>query len=105
MHQFTTKARVWIPDHSHHDADSLQRIINLSDVQVSTGNMADYGWTHVGEADVSVTIASPDMIVANKVSALRAALERDRIESQRRQNQLIAKINTLEALTFSEVTA
>lgn len=44
--------------------------------------------------------ASADQITGNKVASLRAELEKDRAESQRRQNQLIDKINTLEALSY-----
>jgi len=97
-HTFKTTAKVWVYSASHHDAKSLQDSDSLDGMHIA--NHVSEGWTHVGEADVTITVASPDQIVNNKVASLRAELGRDRAESQRRQNQMMEKINQLEALTY-----
>ena len=101
-HTFTTTASVWISEHSDHDGTTVQEINDIGGLDLfrSGSNMGKYGYTHVGEADVTVTIASADQITNSKVSSLRAALEKDRADSQIRQNQLIDKINKMEALCY-----
>lgn len=101
-HTFTAPVNVWIGQYSGHDADSLQTIDNISDVSLldPSFDFSDSGYTKVGTGTVTVEIASKDEIVAGKVGALRAELERDRADSQVRQNALIRKIGELEALTF-----
>lgn len=99
-HTFKTTAKVWISTYSHHDAASLQKADSLNGICVAEVSMTDSGYTHVGEADITVTIATPNQITGNKVASLRAELEKDRAESQRRQNQMVDKINKLEALTY-----
>jgi len=101
-HTFTTTASVWISEYSSHDGTTIQEVDNIGELSLFRvgAEMQKYGYTHVGEAKVSVTIASADAITNSKVSSLRAELEKDRAESQLRQNQIIDKINKLEALTY-----
>jgi len=101
-HTFTTTASVWISEYSKHDGTTLQEIDSIDGVAFFRvgADMRKHGYTHVGEADVTVTIASADAITNSKVSSLRAELEKDRADSQMRQNRLIDKINKLEALTY-----
>ena len=100
-HQFTAPVSVWINSYSRHDAQSLQSPSDTNDLCIWE---ADYqgmdGYTRVGFGEVTITIASKDEIITGKVESLRAELERDRADSQVRQNALIRKIGELEALTY-----
>ena len=104
-HTFQATASVWISQYSQFDAQSLQQTDSIGGLVIAPYDMTESGYTHVGEADVTITIASPDQIIGNKVASLRAQLESDRAESQRRQNELIDKINKLEALTYEPEVA
>jgi hypothetical protein len=103
-HTFKTTAKVWISGYSPHDAESLQLATDICGMTLSEPDMnlglSPNAFTHVGEADVTITIANSDQIIGGKVASLRAQLESDRADSQRRQNELIDKINKLEALTY-----
>lgn len=101
-HTFTAPINVWIGQYSGHDGDSLQTVDDVSGLVVwEVGyEPSSPGYTKVGTGTVTVEIASRDEIITGKVGALRAELERDRADSQVRQNALIRKIGELEALTF-----
>ena len=103
-HTFKAPVSVWISEYSHHNADSLQEAGSIRDLSVFSADedWSDMKYTRVGFGTVEVTVASKDQIVQGKVEALRAALEKDRAESQARQNALVRKISELEALTYSE---
>jgi len=103
-HTFKAPVSVWISEYSHHDAYSLQEADSLKGISIHgvDDDWSDMNYTRVGFGTVEVTIASKDQIVQGKVEALRAALEKDRAESQLRQNALMKKISELEALTYSE---
>ena len=102
MNQFKTTAKVWISKYSDHDAISLQSVSDILDMTIThaRANLTGAGYTHVGHAIISVTIASTDQIIGCKVASLRAELEKDRAESQMRQNGLIDQINKMEALCY-----
>ena len=102
MNQFKTTAKVWISKYSDHDAISLQSASDIRDIAIYhvDADLAGGGYTHVGHADIIVTIATPDQIIGCKVASLRAELEKDRADSQMRQNGLIDQINKMEALCY-----
>lgn len=103
-HTFKAPVSVWISEFSQHDADSLQRADSVEGMVVWEGDYEARGkdYTRVGFGTVEITIASKDQIVQCKVEQLRAQLQADRAESQKRQNALMKKISELEALTYSE---
>jgi len=107
MHKFKTTASVWVSKYSEHDAISLQNVIDIRDITIAHAgaNLAAGGYTHVGHADIIVTIAPPDRIIGCKVASLRAELEKDRADSQMRQIGLLDKINKMEALSYDEAPA
>ena len=106
MNTFKTTAGVWLSPYSSADADSLQRATDLSDVHIwEEGYGPGKDYTLVGHAEVTVTIAKRETIIAGKADALRAELAKDRADSQQRQNALIRKISELEALTFDAEAA
>ena len=101
-HTFKAPISVWISQYSHHDADSLQSADNVSDLTLLDPpyDFSNSGYTRVGIGEITITMATKDQIITGKVESLRAELERDRADSQVRQNALIRKIGELEALTY-----
>lgn len=105
MNTFKTTAGVWLSPYSVMDADDLQKATDISGVHLwEEGYVPGNDYTLVGHAEVTITIAKRETIIAGKADALRAELEKDRADSQVRQNALIRKISELEALTY-EVAA
>ena len=102
MNQFKANASIWISKHSGHDAVTLQSVGDIRSLTVTDDdvNLAGAGYTRVGHADIIVTIATTDQIIGCKVASLRAELEKDRADSQMRQNGLIDQINKMEALSY-----
>lgn len=101
MNTFKATASIYLSPYSSMDADDLQTADSLRSLTVwESAYDAPKDYTLVGSAEVTVTIASRDQIMNNKVDSLRAELERDRADSQQRQNALIRKISELEALTY-----
>jgi hypothetical protein len=101
MNTFKAPVTVWIGSHSSHDAASLQDATDCDGMVVWAGS-CDFGggYTKVGEGVATITIDNRDQIMAGKAESLRAELERDRAESQKRQTELMRKISELEALTY-----
>lgn len=102
-HTFKAPVSVWISQYSLHDADSLQQTTSMEGMTIGDvdENLSGLKYTKVGFGTVEITIASKDEIIAGKVEALRAELQKDRADSQARQNALMRKISELEALTYS----
>lgn len=105
-HTFTAPVTAWISKHSALNAADLQETTDLNGITVwpEANDMSAYGYTKIGRGSVTLTIDGADKITAYRVSLLRAELEKDRADSQVRQNALIRKISELEALTY-EVAA
>jgi len=99
-HQFETQSKVWISKDSHHNGETLQHVTDLRSIHMADMDMASFGWTHVGEATVTVAMASADQIITSRVASLRTALTQDRANSQVRQNALLDQIQKLEAITY-----
>jgi len=59
------------------------------------------GWTLCGVATVTYEFSADKEIMANKVDSLRSELEKDRADSELRQNAILNKISKLESLEWS----
>jgi hypothetical protein len=99
MHTFTTTANVYLSPYSALDAQSAQRADNIEHMSVWDDAYCPDDYTLIGKAELTITIASPDTITANKVGALRLELEKDRAQSQMRQNKMEEQIQQLLAIT------
>lgn len=62
-------------------------------------------YTKVGDATITLTLLPQDEQVALAVKALQAKLEEGRAEWHRRQQEIIAQISKLQALTYEAVEA
>lgn len=58
------------------------------------------GWTRCGVATITYEFCGLDELAANKVVALKAELEKDRAESEVRQNRILDQISKLQALEY-----
>lgn len=59
------------------------------------------GWTLCGTATITYEFCGMDELAANKVVALKAELEKDRAESEVRQNRILEQISKLQALEYT----
>lgn len=66
----------------------------------STDCAAQFNWTKVGEAQITVTLMPQEEQVRAAVESLQRRLQQERADSQRRQQEILAAINKLQALTF-----
>lgn len=64
-----------------------------------------YPWTHIGSAEVTVTLMPRTEMVASQVETLNAELQQERAASAVRQNAILDRISKLQALTFEGVYA
>lgn len=72
--------------------------LGYSNWDMSTGS---YPWVKVGTADITVTLMPRNDIVAEQTKVLQGELQKERAESQVRQNAILDKISKLQALTFN----
>ena len=76
MHKFTTTASVWLSPYSSLDAQSVQEATDITSMVIWPDDVpGSTGYVQIGTAELTVTIASPDTIIAGKVDSLRAELE------------------------------
>jgi predicted PhzF superfamily epimerase YddE/YHI9 len=61
-----------------------------------------YPWAHIGTAEITVTLHSKDAIVSAQIKTLNGELQKERAESQRRQNAILDRISKLSALEYVE---
>jgi hypothetical protein len=66
----------------------------------SPHDMAPCGWTQIGEATVSVTLAPRSDRMAQALETLRQQLAKERAESMVRQNAILDQISKLQSLTY-----
>jgi hypothetical protein len=58
-------------------------------------------WTRVGDAEITVTLGSKDEQVAAALKALRGQLDEARAEWLQKQNEILERINKLQALEMT----
>ena len=67
-------------------------------------DMTDSGWTKVGTAEITIELLDPKEIQNKQLAVLQAQLQKERADSQVRQNAILEAISKLTALEY-EVTA
>lgn len=103
----TTKAHAWLTEFSTVTPEQLTAGSNglIHSLSFSCFDMAPCGWTLVGEAEISVTLADVDTIVQSKVQALRSQKETVLAEAQARVTRLDAQIQSLLAIEYQAEAA
>lgn len=88
-----------VKDGKHQDAiDKL----HFTALGMSSG---DKPWTRVGDAEITVTLAPKDDIVAAQVKALEAELQNARAEWMTKQQAILDRISRLQALDYTQEVA
>ena len=67
----------------------------------ASNNMESHGWLKVGIAHVEVELLQMDQIQNQQLATLTAQLEKERAESQVRQNAILDRISKLQAIGYS----
>lgn len=75
------------------------RALNMA--TFTTYGMADSGYVHIGDAEITLTLKPRDAVVAAQVAALQQELQNERAESMRKQQAILDKISKLSALEFT----
>jgi hypothetical protein len=78
--------------------DAVQQIC------ITTSDMKSLGWTHVGDAEVTLHMLPRDEAVAKAVEGLQQKLAEEKAENHKRRQAILAQISKLQALTY-EVSA
>lgn len=101
----TATVRAWLTG----TRSSLDEIVKESDPAEAISRLGfsaydmdegSYPWVHIGSADITVTLMPQTELVAAQVEVLNKELQRERAESQGRQNAILDRISKLSALTF-----
>lgn len=102
MNTITGKVDVYLSPYSDLLIDEINEQTPLSKMHLTS--FAPEGYTLIGEATVSVTVFPRDVVVTNKVTALRAELQTVRAKAQLKANEIEQQIQNLLAIT-NEVPA
>lgn len=100
--QFTYEASVYIDL----QWNSLESVIKgKSQPMIADKDGSTYfdreGYARIGTATVTVELFSENEIVAGQISALNQALQKERAESQQRQNAILESISKLQAINYT----
>lgn len=63
-------------------------------------DMTEHGWIKVGTAHITVELLDPKDIQNEQLAALQAQLQKERADSQMRQNAILDQISKLQALEW-----
>ena len=109
---FTGTIGAWLSDPSWKGIDYvIEQVRNgkndaaSNDIAYSNQDMTSSGWVKVGTATVTVTLDGIDEITAGQVLALQSQLEKFRANAHLHEQQILARISKLQAITFDGVVA
>ena len=68
-------------------------------------DMSDSGWTKVGVAHITIELLDAKEIKNEQLASLQAQLQKERADSQVRQNAILDQISKLQALEWEGVQA
>lgn len=63
-------------------------------------DMTEHGWIKVGVAHITVELLDPKDMQGEQLAALQAQLQKERADSQMRQNVILEQISKLQALEW-----
>jgi hypothetical protein len=103
----TATVAAWLP--AHKKPHELVDLLKAGDATRLAGSLWYYGapdkaafgdWTRVGEADITLRLLSEDEQVRMAVSGLQRQLEEARAAWLTKQQEILAEISKLQALSF-----
>lgn len=96
---------VWLSKYSGPEAlnsDKGNTIVNATHLFMPAKEGAPYGdWTRCGTATITYEFVDEKELVANKVTALEAELQKERAESEVKCNAILEQISKLQALEYT----
>lgn len=102
MKNITGTLKAWLPGHSSLKPEELMTEAALEALVFSACNMQRSGWTHVGEASITVEFfLKPEELIASKIETLKAQQTQLREEVQKRLNVLEDQIQNLLAISYT----
>jgi hypothetical protein len=102
MSNITGTLKAWLPEYSHLSPEELHSSAAVEHLIFSRVDMKSSGWTHVGDATITVDIIlTHDQLVASKVETLKAQQAKVHAEAQERVNQLEGMIQNLLAISYT----
>lgn len=69
-------------------------------ISPAVSDMTEHGWIKVGTAHITVELLDPKDIQNEQLAALQAQLQKERADSQMRQNAILDRISKLQALEW-----
>lgn len=66
----------------------------------SNNNMSPYGYSHIGEAEIAVTLFPEADVTASRISSLNSQIEKIKAEAGKQIDALQVQISKLQALTY-----
>ena len=109
---FTGQTKAWISSSTYKSMNELVEILESGNIKSAVDyvtyanhDMSLSGWTHIGAAEITVTLLPQEDIVSKEVEGLKKQLQAVRAEAQMRENAILDRISKLQALTYDEVTA
>lgn len=102
--RFTVDRGVWLSQYALSTPNDLRAGKGHDELQFWGGDMKDSGYTLIGTASVTFEVMEEDEMVKSAVESLTAQLQKERADSQVRQNYLADKIQKLLAISH-EVAA
>lgn len=102
MRTITGQAVAWLSQHGNPrdlnaEADAVVARVYYTS---QTNDMSDQGWTRIGVADITLTLATEDEIVAGKVECLRVEQKAIRARAEAENTRIEGAIQKLLAIGF-----
>ena len=103
MKKITGKTKVWLAG----SWATMDDLLSLTDdeavnyVAFAAHDMSDKGWRLIGNATVTIELASAEVIHKSEIDGLNKQLAMVRVAAQTAENMIIDRISKLQALTFN----
>ena len=94
------KTEVWLSEYSNMTLDELANPHTVEhSVNYSNAEMSVHGWTHIGTAEVKITMFDRESILGNKVAALNEQAKTIKADAEVKVGKIREQISSLLAIT------
>lgn len=103
----TQTVKAWLPNDSMMSPDELtdQAQVQLQRLAYTNANMSEYGYTLIGDAEITLTLPERRQLIDAKVTAMRAEVKKIRGEAEAKANYIESQISNLLAIEHSPSSA
>lgn len=102
MKEITSTAHAWVTAHSRLTPEEINDPASIEHMVFSGYDMKSAGWTHVGEATITVSvILSPAQLIVSRIDTLKAQQAKIRVEAQERLDEIDSMVKNLLAITYT----